>query len=68
MYLMNITLEHMLALTKWMPFCRLHLYIFSERKYLYFEKKISEICSSWPGLGNGLAPNRLQAVTWTNGD
>ena len=48
---------------------------FHEWKILYFDKNFTEVCSSgsnWQycsiGLHNGLAPNRRQAIIWTNAD
>ena len=48
---------------------------FREWNVLYFVKKFTEICSwgsNWQqpniGLNNGLAPNRRQAIIWTNAD
>ena len=49
--------------------------VFSWMKILYFDSNFTEVCSqgsSWHyysiGSGNGLAPNRQQAITWTNVD
>ena len=48
---------------------------FREWNILYFNKKFTEVCSygsnwQWPivGLDNGSAPNRRQAIIWTNAD
>ena len=61
--------------TKWLPFRRRRLCMhFHEWKVLYFDLNFNEVCSSgsnWQYTsvcsGNGLAPNRRQAITWTNG-
>ena len=63
---------------KWnmMPFHRQYFHMhFREWKVLYFDKNFTEICSkgfNWQqtstGLDNGLAPNRRQAIIWTNAD
>ena len=60
--------------TKWPPFCRRYYEMhFHDRKVLYFDSNFTEFCSQgsdWQyasnGSGNGLAPNRQQATTWTN--
>ena len=46
-----------------------------EWKHLYFDSNFTEVCSqgsNWQyvriGSVNGLAPNRRQAITWTNDD
>ena len=48
---------------------------FREWKVLYFDLNFTEVGSqgsNWQyvgiGLGNGLVPNRQQAITWTNAD
>ena len=48
---------------------------FLEWKLWYSDSNLAEICSqesNWQypsiGSGNGLAPNRWQAITWTNDD
>ena len=48
---------------------------FHERKSLYFNSNFTEVCSHGPywqyssiGSDNGLAPNRRQAIVWTNAD
>ena len=45
------------------------------KKKMYFDEKFTEVCSlcsNWQwysiGLDNGLAPNRRQAIIWTNAD
>ena len=47
---------------------------FLERKLLYFDENFTEICipgsnkkNSSISLDNGLAPERQQAIIWTNG-
>ena len=62
--------------TKWPPFHRRYFQVhFCEWKILYLDWNSIEICSygySWQyfsiGLENGLAPNRRQAIIWTNDD
>ena len=51
---------------------RLH---FHEWKVLNFDQNFTEVCSWWSNwqypsidLDNGLAPNRRQAIIWTNAD
>ena len=51
-----------------------HMHFF-EWKWFNFDSNFSEIFSkesNWQyagtGSGNGLAPNRRQAITWTNAD
>ena len=59
---------------KWPPFCRRHFQMhFHHLKVLYFYSNFTEISaegSDWRlaiiGPGNGLAPTRRQAITWTN--
>ena len=48
---------------------------FREWKILYLDKNCTDVCpqganwqSSSIGLNNGLAPNRRQAIIWTNAD
>ena len=48
---------------------------FRERKVLYFDWNVTEVCSygsNWQyssiGLDNDLVPNRRQAIIWTNAD
>ena len=46
---------------------------FRERNVLYFDWNFTEVCSlvsNWLsiGLGNGLVPNRWQAIIWTTAD
>ena len=48
---------------------------FREWKVSYFDYNFIEVCSRWSnwqwpstGLDNGLAPNRPQAIIWTNAD
>ena len=48
---------------------------FREWKNLYFDKNFTDVCpqgSNWQsssiGLDNGMAPNRRQAIIWTNAD
>ena len=48
---------------------------FREWKVPYFYSNFTEVCSLGSycqkgsiGLGNGLAPNRWQAITWTDDD
>ena len=48
---------------------------FHEWKVLYFDSNFNEVClyeSDWQyvsmGSGNGLAPNRQQAITWISDD
>ena len=48
---------------------------FREWKILYFDCNFTDVCSqgsNWQsssiGLDNGLAPNRWQAIIWTNAD
>ena len=60
--------------TKWTPSCRRHIQMhFREWQLPYFRSNITEIWSQRPhwqyasiASGNGLAPNRLQAIIWTN--
>ena len=47
----------------------------TERRFLHFDSNFIEVCSpvsNWQGVisgsGNGLAPNRRQAITWTTDD
>ena len=62
--------------TKWLQFRRRYIQMhFREWKVLYFDQNFTEVCSSrsnWQyislGLGNGLVPNRRQAIIWTNAD
>ena len=62
--------------TKWPPFHRQHFQMhFHEWKFLYFDSNFTEVCSQGVnrqkvsvGSGNGLAPNRRQAIIWTNAD
>ena len=59
--------------SKWPPrYLQMH---FREWKMLYSDSNFPEVCShgsnwQWPcdGLDNGLVPNRLQAIIWTNAD
>ena len=61
---------------KWLTVCRQHFQMhFIEWKCLYFKSNFTEVSSlgsSWQevniGSGNGLAPRRRQAITWTNDD
>ena len=48
---------------------------FLARKFPYFDPNLTEVCFSafkWQqvstGAGNGMAPDRRQAITWTNDD
>ena len=48
---------------------------FCEWNFLYFDWNFTDVCpkgSNWQssgiGLDNGLAPNRRQAIIWTNAD
>ena len=62
--------------TKWPPCHRRHFRMhFYEWKVFHFNSHFTEVCSSgsnWQkvsiGSGNGLAPVRRQAITWTNAD
>ena len=62
--------------TKWPPFCRrCFLMHFREWKVLYFELIFTEVSSQCSnrqlprnGLYTDLAPNRRQAIIWTNAD
>ena len=62
--------------TKWLPFCIWHFQMhFIGRHFVYFESNFTELCSEescWQkvsiGSGDGLVPNRHQAITWTNDD
>ena len=59
--------------TKWPPFRRRYFQMhFHEWKLLYFYQNFAEVCSNWQypssGSGNGLTPNRRQAIIWTNAD
>ena len=62
--------------TKWTLSCRRYFQMhFREWKVLYFDTNFTEVCSlgfNWQknsvGLDNGLAPNRRQAIIWTNAD
>ena len=62
--------------TYWLPFRRQYFQThFHEWKVLYFDSNFTEICSlvsNWQevsiGSGNGVAPSRWQAITWTNAD
>ena len=62
--------------TKWPPFRRQYFQMhFRKRKVLYFEWNFTEVYSSGSngqkariGLDNGSAPNRRQAIIWTNAD
>ena len=62
--------------TKWPPFRRGHFQLhFHEWKVLYFDSNFTEVCFLGPNWqkviitsGNGLAPNRRQAITWSNVD
>ena len=49
--------------------------IFIDEKFLYFVRNLTEVCSGGSnrqdvsiGSGNDLAPNRRQAISWTNAD
>ena len=49
--------------------------IFVNEFFFYFDKNFTDVCSqgsNWQsssiGLDNGLAPNRRQAIIWTNAD
>ena len=60
--------------TKWPPFCRRYFQMhFCAWKVSYFDHNFTEVYSwgtNWQqpsiGLDNGLAPNRRQAIIWTN--
>ena len=62
--------------TKWPPFRKRHFQMnFLEWKFLCFDSNFTEVCCQGSnrqyvsiGLSNGLAPNRRQAITWTNAD
>ena len=62
--------------TKWLPFLGRHFQMhFREWKILYFDLNFTKVCPegcNWQctsiGLDNGLAPNRQQAIIWTNAD
>ena len=62
--------------TKWLPFHRHPFQMqFRQWKFFHFDSNVTEVCSwgsNWQkvsiGSGNGLAPNRWQAITWTNVD
>ena len=65
-----------LPLEKWPPFRRRYLPMhFRKWKYFYLEKNVTEFHSrglNWQlpitASDNGLAPNRRQAIIWTNAD
>ena len=72
----NFPLLHIEAWRKWHTFCRQHFQMhFFNEKFLRFNLNFTEVCSQgsdWQwvstGSGNGKAPNRWQAITWTSGD
>ena len=63
-------------MVKWPSFCTWHFEInFLECKHIHFHWNFTEICCQgfiwqwqWVSMGskNGLAPNRWQAIIWTN--
>ena len=67
-------MSHTVVQAKWLPFHRQHFQMhFPEWKLFYFDSNFTEICpqsSNWQydtiGSDNGLAPNRCQAIIWTN--
>ena len=69
-------LTHLPPWTKWPPFYRQYFQMhFHEWKVLYFDLNFTEVFSQvsnwqWPSIGsdNGLAPNRRQAIIWTNAE
>ena len=75
-YSAHVILLSSLPLDKMKAISRMTFWnVFHERKVLHFDLNLTEICSegsSWQwvsiGAGNGLAPNRRQAITWTNAD
>ena len=74
-----ITFQHIVVETKWLEIYRryfqTHAMFFYENNFWYFVLNFTEVClqlsnGQWAilGSGNGLAPNRRQAITWTNDD
>ena len=70
----DLNFKHLSPWTKWPAFRRQYFQVhFREWKLLYFDWYFIEFCSlgsNWQklriGLYNGLAPNRRQAIIWTN--
>ena len=73
---LKLTCAHINSLpwTKWPPFRRRHFQMhFHEWNVLHLDSNFTQICSlransQYASInpGNGLAPNRRQAITWTN--
>ena len=68
--LTHLPLDKMVAISQ-----TIFSHAFSWMKHLYFDYNFTDVCSqgsNWQsssiGLDNGLAPNRWQAIIWTNAD
>ena len=74
--LVNVCSSSICPWTTWPPFRRQYFQMhFHEWGVLYFDQNFTKVCSQWSnwqypsiGLDNGLAPNRRQAIIWTNAD